>query len=133
MLARIGLLVSVCLLLALPASANSYFDDPWYWFNSDQWWQMWDGGSTGGGTTGGSGGCPYYMCGNATPNVQSAYVWCENTVDPSKSKWVDCPIAYCSYQSCVGSNCTPETIDCTACTNQKGNNVHVQECPSTNP
>ena len=87
-------------------------------------------GCDGGAPTGGSGGtsCPYYLCGNATGAAQSNWVWCRTS-----QNYVDCPIAYCQYSPCVGTNCTPQTITCSDCPDKSGTNAHITECPRTNP
>ncbi|MEA2337172.1 MAG: hypothetical protein QOE82_1179 [Thermoanaerobaculia bacterium] len=76
------------------------------------------------GNSGGGGGCPYYMCGNATEGVISSSAWCE-----ASQRYTDCPIFYCTYSACVGTNCTPESITCSSCASRQGNNVHISDCP----
>jgi hypothetical protein len=119
MIIRAGLLVSVIVLLALPAFAVCSAE-----YSGDQCAQIdnLDGADS---TSGGGGDyCPYYLCGNATGKVQTNLVWCQET-----GNYQDCPIAYCEYQKCIGSNCTPTTITCTACASKTGNNVHESACP----
>jgi hypothetical protein len=84
-----------------------------------------DDGSTGDGTGGGgASSCPYYMCGNAVPNQQSAVDWCEAT-----QTYTDCPIAYCRYEQCSGTNCYPRWEICTACSSRSSNNAVPSQCP----
>jgi hypothetical protein len=109
-------LISLC--WALPAAAQCSPE-----FSGDQCLQLEDNQDPTGGTGGGS-GCRYYMCGNATGNAQANYVWC-----PESASYQNCPIAYCSYSSCIGTNCTPETTSCLACSSATGNNVHISSCP----
>lgn len=123
MIVRIGLFVSLLLLLAVPVALGCSAE-----YSGDQCMQMMDDqGGTGSGS-GGGGGCPYYMCGNATGNVQANWVWCPDP-DGINGRYVDCPIAYCSYRNCVGSNCYPTSMTCTGCASAQGNNVHVSDCP----
>jgi hypothetical protein len=116
------------MLSALPALANEDMCSAEY--SAEQCRQMNEGGggnpAGGGGGGGGSSTCPYYMCGNATFSAQSSWGWCEAT-----QTWTDCPIFYCTYQSCVGTNCTPESITCSSCASRQGNNLHVSDCPRT--
>lgn len=94
-------------------------------YSAEQCEQLKDGdGDDGSVDGGGPSTCPYYMCGNATAGVQSSWDWCEAT-----QKWEDCPIAYCEYKWCVGSNCYPTSMTCSACSSRQGNNVHTSECP----
>lgn len=85
-----------------------------------------DGGGTGNPNGGSTSGCPYYLCGNATGVVQSAWGWCEAT-----QAWSDCPIGYCEYRSCIGTNCYPTSMTCTGCSSRQGNNLHISSCPRT--
>lgn len=75
---------------------------------------------------GGPSTCPYYMCGNATARWQPAVDWCVAT-----QSWVDCPISYCEYKYCVGSNCYPTSMTCTTCSSRQGNNAHESDCPKS--
>ena len=75
---------------------------------------------------GGGKTCPYYLCGNAGARAQSAYVWC-----PESVAYVDCPIYYCQYSPCIGTNCYVTSVNCTACASQAGNNGHESTCPRT--
>jgi hypothetical protein len=110
-------------LVAAPVAAHAQVCSAEY--SGDQCEQMHRDGVNPDGTSGGGGyQCPYYLCGNATGNVQSSVAWCEAT-----QNYKDCPIAYCTYQQCVGTNCTPETITCSSCPSRQGNNVHLSECP----
>lgn len=97
-------------------------------YSAEQCCAMGYGCDTGGAPTGSGGSCPYYLCGNATGGTQSNWVWCKTT-----QSYVDCPIAYCQYVPCSGSNCTPQTITCTDCADKSGSNVHLSDCPTTNP
>lgn len=96
-------------------------------YTEEQCAQMQSDGTSGtSGTNGNHGTCPYYMCGNASAKSQSAWVWCE-----VKRAWIDCPIAYCAYKECVGSNCYPTWIVCSDCSSSQGNNAHQSACPRT--
>lgn len=86
--------------------------------------QMEDDGTGGNPTTGGT--CPYYMCGNAFARWQSAVAWCDATGENT-----DCPIEYCEYRACIGSNCYPSWEVCTTCASREGNRAHQSACPRT--
>lgn len=85
-------------------------------YTEEQCAQMESDGTSGNNTTGGR--CPYYMCGNAFAKWQSAVDWCEATQQMS-----DCPIEYCVYQECIGSNCYPTSKTCDKCSSRQGNKV----------
>jgi hypothetical protein len=93
------LLTFAVLAVALPVMASEDVCSAEY--TAEQCQQMeGDGGGTGNPNGGGSSGCPYYLCGNAIPDVQSASDWCEAT-----QSYKDCPIGFCRYVPCSGSNC----------------------------
>lgn len=120
------LLVTAVLLSALPAVAQSDDDGDDHAcsaeYSGEQCLQMQNGGDT---QPPGSGdGCPFNLCGNASPSAISSVGWCEAT-----ESWEDCPIAYCSYSPCIGTNCTPTFIVCSACSSRQGNNADMTNCP----
>lgn len=120
-----SVLLGLLVLVTLPALALKSGCPAEY--NLQQCEQAKDDGGIDEDEGGGSGGsCPFYMCGNATPRVQSAWGWCDATQAES-----DCPIQYCEYQQCVGTNCTPYWIVCSACSSREGNNTSTTDCPRT--
>ena len=126
MAGRFGLVV---VLVMVAVSAFGLEDTCSAQYSAEQCEQMEGGtGNTGGGNTGGgsSPGCPYYMCGNAGFDAQSAWAWCEAT-----QSWSNCPIYFCRYMNCVGTNCSPTWEVCENCSSRQGNTVRVSSCPRT--
>ena len=122
---RVGLLLCVvaAVLIAVPGEAQECSAE----YSGDQCLQINNDGSGSTGPGGGGGGaCPYYLCGNAGSARQSAMVWC-----PETEAFVDCPIFYCRYSPCSGTNCYPTSMNCSACPSQSGNNAHESDCPRT--
>ncbi len=90
-------------------------------YSPDQCDQL-NGDNNGGPAPGGT--CPFYMCGNATTAHQSSEDWCEAT-----QSYQNCPIYYCRYSPCIGTNCYPTSMTCSTCSSRQGNNVHLSDCP----
>lgn len=120
-----SVLLGLLVLVTLPALALKSGCPAEY--NLQQCEQAKDDGGIDEDEGGGSGGtCPYDMCANATARMQDAWGWCEATQTEA-----NCPIAYCEYQPCVGSNCYVSWIACSACSSRQGNNGHETECPKS--
>jgi hypothetical protein len=121
MTARIILLMSLALVFVVPAAAQ--YCSPEY--SGEQCLQS---GGTENADTGGGGlgapSCPYYMCANAVPGNQDGDGWCEAT-----QSYVSCPIFYCQYRPCAGSNCYTTWQICSDCSSRQGNNLHLSDCP----
>jgi hypothetical protein len=118
---RLALLIFI-ILAGLPAMALVHCPAE---YSEEQCDQMADeDGTTGGSGTTGGGACPYQMCGNAVADFINSYDWCEAT-----NKQSNCPISYCAYQACIGTNCTPTSGVCSTCSSRSGNTADIEDCP----